>query len=66
VLFPFPNKRNIDLSKYDQFATVMRDDGLLVAALQDLGHTVEVFQEALGFVVIGGPSGSEDTRLPLK
>lgn len=33
------------MSKYDQFATVMKDETLLVAALRDLGHTVEVFQK---------------------
>ena len=33
------------MSKYDQFATVMKDERLLVAALRDLGHTVDVFQE---------------------
>lgn len=33
------------MSKYDHFATVMKDEALLVAALQDLGHTVEVFKE---------------------
>ena len=33
------------MSKYDQFATVMKDESLLVAALQDLGHTVEVFKD---------------------
>ena len=33
------------MSKYDQFATVMKDEGLLVSALRDLGHTVEVFHE---------------------
>jgi hypothetical protein len=45
LLFAFPNQRNINLSKYDQFATVMKDEGLFIAALRDLGHTVEVFQE---------------------
>jgi hypothetical protein len=33
------------MSKYDHFATVMKDQALLVAALQDLGHTVEVFKQ---------------------
>jgi hypothetical protein len=33
------------MSKYDHFATVMKDESLLVAALQDLGHTVEVFRD---------------------
>jgi hypothetical protein len=33
------------MSKYDHFETVMKDERLLVAALQDLGHAVEVFQE---------------------
>ena len=35
------------MSKYDQFATVMKDESLLVSALQDLGHNVEVHREGI-------------------
>jgi hypothetical protein len=33
------------VSKYDQFATVMKDESLLIESLQALGHKVEVFKE---------------------
>jgi hypothetical protein len=35
------------LSKYDQFATVMKDEGLLIESLQALGHKVEIFKEGM-------------------
>ena len=35
------------MSKYDEFATVMKDESLLVSALQDLGHNVEVHREGI-------------------
>jgi hypothetical protein len=33
------------MSKYDQFATVMKDEILLIESLQSLGHKVEVYRE---------------------
>jgi Protein of unknown function (DUF1257) len=42
-----PITREGCMSKYDQFATVMKDESLLVSALQDLGHTVDVHREGI-------------------
>ena len=33
------------MSKYDQFATVMKNEALLIESLQSLGHKVEVYKE---------------------